>query len=347
LFEFLGHKWGDSTFGEPSGTISWNANLNGLTPAGDATIDQLESALQSAFTAWENVANVDFIEVAGAADVNVGDVTFGPDSDVLAVARISDLSDFSEPNVADISFSAEVPWAPMTDPDVVSQNFFAVALHEIGHILGLEHVDDPTQIMNAFLTADDLGNGDIQGIQALYGTDESDVAVDIPQEDIDDAVARATAESGDGRGGDGDGGGGGGIIALLLGLVGLALSGITGGAGGLAFVAATRSMDDGDDEATEEALSHWLFSDGAGHCGHSDCGEFCSHHDHDHEHGHAHFHEGTGHCGHADCGEICNHGNDEPDEPVLDETNFLPMIPVEEFAQTEDMSENEDELFLL
>lgn len=243
MFEFLGHKWGEPTLGEPSGTISWNADLGGLTPAGDATVAQLETALQSAFTAWEDVADVDFVEVSGNADVIIGDTTF-VEENILAVARISKLFDFSEPTVAEIDFGSDIPWAPMTDPDVVSQNFFAVALHEIGHILGLEHVDDPTQIMNAFLTADDLGDGDIQGIQALYGTDESDVAVDIPQEDIDSAVAGATAESG--SSGDDGGGGGGFIIALLLGLVALATGPFTGGAG-FAVFAASRAKDDEDD----------------------------------------------------------------------------------------------------
>ena len=121
----------------------------------------------------------------------------------------------------------------------------------------------------------------------------------------------------------------------------------TGGAGGLAVVAATRAMDDGEDETTDEVLTHGLFTEGAGHCGHADCGEFCSHHDHDHEHDHAHAHFDDGHCGHAGCGEFCIHANDESDEPGLDETNFLPMIPVEEFAQTEDTSEDDDELFFL
>ena len=346
MFEFLGHKWGEPTLGTPSGTISWNADLTGLDPAGDATIAQLETALQSAFTAWENVSAVEFVEVSGPADVVIGETTFGPGSATLAVATISDLSNFTEPTVANIQFNADIPWAPMTDPDVVSENFFAVALHEIGHILGLEHVDDPTQIMNAFLTTDNLGEGDIQGIQALYGTDSGDVAIEIDQDELDDAVDDVT--SGRTLGGGGDGSGGGGVIgALLLGLVALIAGVFTGGAGGLAVVAASRAMDDGEDETTDEVLTHGLFTEGAGHCGHADCGEFCSHHEHDHEHDHAHAHFDDGHCGHADCGEICLHSNDESDELVLDETNFLPMIPVEEFAQTEDAFENDDELFLL
>jgi len=253
LFEFLGHKWGDPEFGTPSGTISWDANLNGLTPAGDATVDQLESALQSAFTTWENVADVDFVQVSGNADVLIGDTTFGLGSTTLAAATISDLSNFSEPTVADIEFNSDVFWAPTTDPNVISENFFAVALHEIGHILGLEHVDDPTQIMNAFLTADDLGGGDIQGIQALYGTDDTDDAVAIAQEDVDGAVERATAGSDDG------GGGGGFIAGLLLGLVALVFGSFTGGAG-LAVVAASRTLDDEDDmEHGENGVEVHLF----------------------------------------------------------------------------------------
>jgi hypothetical protein len=44
----------------------------------------------------------------------------------------------------------------------------AVILHELGHVMGLEHVDDPTQLMYPEIgTPDGLAAGDLNGLQAL------------------------------------------------------------------------------------------------------------------------------------------------------------------------------------
>lgn len=44
-----------------------------------------------------------------------------------------------------------------------------VLMHEIGHVLGLGHVDDPRQLMNAgYVGQDGLGPGDLAGLKALH-----------------------------------------------------------------------------------------------------------------------------------------------------------------------------------
>ena len=44
----------------------------------------------------------------------------------------------------------------------------AVILHELGHVMGLEHVEDPTQLMYPEIgTPDGLAAGDLNGLQAL------------------------------------------------------------------------------------------------------------------------------------------------------------------------------------
>ncbi len=47
----------------------------------------------------------------------------------------------------------------------------ALLLHEIGHVMGLGHTDDDSQVMHPILESEvTLGAGDITGVQALTGT---------------------------------------------------------------------------------------------------------------------------------------------------------------------------------
>ena len=50
----------------------------------------------------------------------------------------------------------------------------AVGIHEIGHLLGLSHSNDPNAIMFPSYSPGrlTLGQDDIEGIQALYGSQE-------------------------------------------------------------------------------------------------------------------------------------------------------------------------------
>lgn len=49
-------------------------------------------------------------------------------------------------------------------------DFIAAGLHEIGHALGLDHIEDPNSIMNPFLgKLRNLQSLDIAAIQSLYG----------------------------------------------------------------------------------------------------------------------------------------------------------------------------------
>ena len=142
---------------------------------------------------------------------------------------------FGEIVSGEIKLDSSVEWAPFGQTDL---DFYAVALHEIGHVIGLDHVNDLSEIMNSSVAASDLGDGDILGAQVLYG-DEEGATVPPAEED-------PVAASG--------GGLGFGLIAVLLGAI-AALLGL--GPGGLFAAAALKSGDDDDPDeagASEEDL---------------------------------------------------------------------------------------------
>ena len=140
----------------------------------------------------------------------------------------------------DITLDSNEFWAPMSQ-SFTETNFFAVAAHEVGHAIGLEHVDDPTQLMNAVLSTDNLGSGDILGAQTIYGRD----ATDAP---TPPGGAASPSVAGD----DGGGGGGAGIALILGAIVALLAALFGGGAAGAVALAGT----DGDDHGHDDDHGH-------------------------------------------------------------------------------------------
>ena len=240
MFELLDIKWGNPTIGTPSGTINWEDDLSGLPTSSGSSTGQLIAALGNAFASWESVAAIDFAE-GGAIDLRITYASFSTDgySGNDGAAATASWSGTGQPSNAQIEFNSDLTWAPYGGGGI---DFYAVALHEIGHIIGLDHVNDTSEIMNPIISTDVLGDGDIAGARYLYGTDGGDVP--------------GTGVSGGGGGGDGGGGGGGGAIGLVVGLLALIFGMFSGGAGAAAVVAAGRVASETDDDGSNDVANN-------------------------------------------------------------------------------------------
>ncbi len=205
-FETFGGKWGNSaTFGTSGGVVTWSIAGAGLTnQTGFSTFftgstvnmgtvfnfDYVQ-ALTEAFAAWSAVSDITFVQVADgggnfgvgtAANIRIGAAFKDGPSNVLASA-------FSPPS--------GTAGAGATFGDMVFDSgettfwtydsFKIVAMHEIGHSIGLRHTTVVGSLMEPFynpaITAPQAD--DIAGAVAIYG---SGAAVPAGSVSISDAT---------------------------------------------------------------------------------------------------------------------------------------------------------------
>ncbi len=182
LLDATGVIWGDA----PQLTLSFaeeGTRVAGLSNALHGTFDQLaateawQGVILRAFQTWASSTNGD-IGVVGDSGLPFGipglsrdDARFG-DVRIAAVPLANDVLAVSIPSdtlvagswAGDVLFNSNGAWASLDD-------LFSVALHEAGHVFGLEHSDDPMSPMHVHgissaitPTVDDLA-----ALTALHG----------------------------------------------------------------------------------------------------------------------------------------------------------------------------------
>jgi matrixin/uncharacterized protein DUF4214 len=172
-----GPRWGTGAAGTGGGTVTWA--MDSSVPAA------FVSEIQAAFADWSAHANISFQQVASTAgaeirfsdsyidglDKTLGETTYTYSGQTLTWASVT--------------FDSGEGWHT-SGSQVVSAdgvNLYPVALHEIGHSLGLDHYNAVPAVMNAVLnpSVTDLTASDISGIQALYGGAVDSTTSDVAQ----------------------------------------------------------------------------------------------------------------------------------------------------------------------
>lgn len=176
---FLFSNAKNQTKGQPI-TITYSfGNLFNGGIKGGINNAEMQDAIEESFELWAQYAPLNFVEVKdsgkksrnnpNAADIRIGHDNLGGVGGTLGQARSQYFGDL----FVDVVFDNRDQWE--TDRIGNKFDFLGVAVHEIGHALGLRH-SNATSVMQP--TAKDIYSGlgsaflyqdDIDGIRSIYG----------------------------------------------------------------------------------------------------------------------------------------------------------------------------------
>ena len=144
---------------------------------------ELRDEATAAFRVWENAANISFIP---ADDPDQADILIGaqgqPAGRAFANVEFQAGSDNGVKSIdqARVCLNPEQPWKVGFDGDKDVYDIRYTLIHEIGHVIGLDHPGPSGQVMSFRYTEryQDLQPGDLRGVERLYGTSTRSLAAE-------------------------------------------------------------------------------------------------------------------------------------------------------------------------
>lgn len=161
---------------------------------------EVDQAIRTAFDAWSDVVDVSFEETdqVGLRDsIDISFTSIDGRGGTLAQAYFPD--DVNPARIAgDIQFDASESWEVGNSQGNRAFDLVWVAVHEIGHSLGLEHIEHSDSVLQAFVSPNQqftsLDDEDIEAAQALYASSSLPDALPVSDTMDNDAVEDAVGD---------------------------------------------------------------------------------------------------------------------------------------------------------